>query len=254
MRHSILTPRFMPCLRLASLSVAVIAATTACAKTDVPPANATSTLAPVPPDSAAPHDATASLALTPVRGTIAAISDTALTITTATGPEVIRIVPPLRVYARTSSDLAHVTPNAFVGITSVEQPNGSERATEIHVFPEELRGTGEGSRMMAVPAGTGGRGTMMKGALPPARMTNGNVSISRMTNGTVGGSIGGTYTVQYQGGTQKIMVPANVAVTIIAPTQTKLALGANVIVIGMRGPDGRTSASSVMLTGPEGGR
>jgi hypothetical protein len=251
---SITTPRPRRCLRLLSLSVVVIAATTACAKADVPATDSTSTLAPAPVDSTkAPGATAASPALTSVRGTIAAISDTALTITTATGPQQIRIVPPLRVYARAPSDLAHVTPNAFVGITSVAQPDGSERATEIHVFPEALRGTGEGSRMMEVPAGSGGRGTMMKGAAP-SRMTNGNVSDSRMTNGTVGSTGGGTYTVQYQGGTQKITVPAGVTVTIMAPTQTKLAVGASVVVLASQGADGRTSASSVLLSGPTAGR
>ena len=250
MRLPITTPSLRQCLRLLSLGVVAITATTACAKTSVPATDSTSTLAPAPVDSAkAPRPAVAHPALTLVRGTIAAISDTALTITTATGLEQVRIVAPLRVYARTPSDLAHVTPDAFVGITSVAQPDGSERATEIHVFPEALRGTGEGSRMMELPAGSGGRGTMMKGAAP-SRMTNGNVSDSRMTNGTVGGTAGGTYTVQYQGGTQKITVPAGVTVSVIAPTPTKLAVGASVIVLASQGADGRMFASSVLLTGP----
>lgn len=227
-----------------------MAAATACGKTEIRATDSAATLAPAPADSSATaRPVAATPALTPVRGTIASISDTALTITTATGPQTVRIVPPLRVYARTPSDLAHVTPNAFVGITSSAQPDGSERATEIHVFPEELRGTGEGSRMMEVPAGSGGRGTAIKGAAP-SRMTNGNVSDSRMTNGTVGSTGGGTYTVQYQGGTQKITVPANVTVTIIAPSTTKLAMGSSVVALGRQAADGRTSASSVMLLGP----
>jgi hypothetical protein len=143
-----------------------------------------------------------------------------------------------------------VTPNAFVGITSVAQPDGSERATEIHIFPEELRGTGEGSRMMEQTAGSGGRSTMTNGTVSPSRMTNGSVSGSRMTNGTVGSTGGGrSYTVQYQGGTRTIEIPAGVTVTTIVPTQTKLAVGANVVVLASPGAGGRLSASSVMLSG-----
>jgi hypothetical protein len=177
--------------------------------------------------------------MTSVRGTISAISDTALTVSTASGPQPVHIEAPLHVYARASSDLAHVTPNAFVGITSVAE-GGSQRATEIHIFPEELRGTGEGSRIMEETAG-GGRSTMTNGSVNPSRMTNGAVS-------STGG--GTTYTVQYQGGSQTIAIPANVAVTIIAPTETKLAVGTNVIVLAKPGAGGRMTASSVMLASP----
>jgi hypothetical protein len=234
--------RAWPRASLLSLTVATLLAAAACTKHDAPLNDSTAVLAPAPANAPAAAPTTASgAAMTPVRGTIAAVSDTALTVTTATGAQQIHIVAPLRVYTRTASDLAHVTPNAFVGITSVAQPDGSERATEIHVFPEELRGTGEGSRMMEQTAGSGGRSTM----------TNGTVSPSRMTNGTVGSTGGGTsYTVQYQGGAQTIAIPAGVAVTAIVPTQTKLAVGANVVVLANPGAGGRLSASAVMLSGP----
>jgi hypothetical protein len=57
-----------------------------------------------------------------------------------------------------------------------------------------------------------------------------------MTNGAVSSTGGGTsYTVQYQGGTQTIAIPANTAVTAIAPSQAKLAVGANVVVLAHAG-------------------
>jgi hypothetical protein len=72
-----------------------------------------------------------------------------------------------------------------------------------------------------------------------------------MTNGTVGATGGGTsYTVQYQGGTQTIAIPAGVTVTAIVPTQTRLAVGTNVVVLASNGADGRTTTSTVMLSGP----
>ncbi len=40
-----------------------------------------------------------------------------------------------------------------MGVTSVKQADGTELATEIHIFPEELRGLGEGSYMMNLTAG-----------------------------------------------------------------------------------------------------
>jgi hypothetical protein len=224
-------PNRAPTLALAATALLI---TASCAKHDAPVADTTAGHALAPADTSAPSTA----AMTPVRGTIAAVTDTAITVTTATGSQQIHIVAPLRVYTRTTSDLAHVAPNAFVGITSVKQPNGSERATEIHIFPEELRGTGEGSRMMDQAAGS--------------RMTNGAVApSSRMTNGSVSSTGGGTtYTVQYQGGTQTIEIPAGVTVTSIVPAPAKLAVGTNVVVLATTGPDGRPSASTVMLAGP----
>ena len=205
-------------LCLFSLAAVSVLSATACTKHDAPLNDSTAALAPAPADTPAAASGTA---MTPVRGTVAALSDTALTITTTTGAQQIHIVAPLRVYARTPSDLAHVTPNAFVGITSVAQPDGSQRATEIHIFPEELRGTGEGSRMMAQADGGSGSGsgsTMTNGTMSPSRMTNGSVSGSRMTNGKVSSTGGGTtYTVAYQGGTQTIAIPPGVTVTRIAP-------------------------------------
>jgi hypothetical protein len=68
-----------------------------------------------------------------------------------------------------------------------------------------------------------------------------------MTNGAVSAQAGGTITVEYQGGTQKITVPAGVTVTAIAPTTKKLTPGANVIVLAKKRPDGGLEASRVML-------
>ena len=202
--------------------------------------------------SAAGSTPSSDTALVPVRGTIAAVSDTALRISTSSGAQQVRVVAPLRVYQRTTSDLAHVTPNTFVGITSVAQPDGSQRATEIHIFPEELRGTGEGSRPME-DSPAGGRSTMTNGAVSPSRMTNGNVGPSRMTNGAVGSTNGSnTFTVRYQGGQQTIQIPPEVTVTAISPATAKLAVGANVVVLAHKNAPGQLSASAVMLLGPTG--
>ena len=140
-----------------------------------------------------------------------------------------------------------MTEHAFVGVTSVPQPDPSQRATEIHIFPEELRGLGEGSRPMSAPAG-GSRSTMTNGSVAASRMTNG---AARMTNGTSRGAAGGTITVQYNGGSQTITVPQGVTVTEIVPTTTKLAPGTSVIALATKRPDGTLQASRVMIAGGE---
>jgi hypothetical protein len=237
--------RMFRCSAIALITGATAFATSACAKHDAALADSAGGTTIAPPVSSS------SATVTAVRGTVAAVSDSAINITTTTGQQQIHVDAPLRVYTRMPSDLAHVTANAFVGITSVAQPDGSQRATEIHIFPEALRGTGEGSRMMDDASGGSGNRMTNGSVAPSSRMTNGSVApSSRMTNGTVAATSGGArYTIQYQGGTQTIDIPSDVSVTVIVPTQTKPALGANVIVMATTGPDGRLTTSALMLSG-----
>lgn len=181
-----------------------------------------------------------------VRGTVATVSATDIAIKTDTGIVTIRITPPFQVYDREPGKLANVKDNSFVGVTTVKQADGSERATEIHIFPEELRGMGEGSRMMAQnPAG----GRMMNGAVSPSRMTNGAATQSRMSNGSVASANGSTYVVQYAGGSQTVMVPPTTSVTEIKATSKTLAPGDQVVILATRGADGALTANKGMLTG-----
>jgi len=185
--------------------------------------------------------------ITPVRGTLANVSDSVITVSTASCDVRIAVEPPLHVFARVPAQLASVTPNSFVGVTSEAQPDGSERATEIHIFPEELRGTGEGSYLMTGQAGN-------DSSHGKRTMTNGTVSASakagappRMTNGTIASHESGSLTVTYRGGSQTITVPSEVSVTALAPSAAKLVSGARVVVLGKKQPDGSMKASSLVV-------
>ena len=109
----------------------------------------------------------------------------------------VAIAQPFQVYTRAPSDLSKVQEKTFIGVTTVKQPDGSERATEIHIFPEELRGLGEGSRMMPATGTSASR--MTNGNVSASRMTNGTPSQSRMSNGSVS-SRTGRNVVRYAGG------------------------------------------------------
>jgi hypothetical protein len=216
--------------------IAACALVAACSHSDVQSTD-TSRVALAPAPSNPPGSATSSPPPA-VRGTLTTVTDTALVVNTATGPVTVKVTPPLHVFDRAPSDLSHVTSNAFVGVTSVKQPDGSERATEIHIFPEELRGTGEGSRMM----------DQAQTSATANRMTNGTVSAARMTNGTIGASTGGrTITVSYAGGTQAIAIPAGVTVTAITQTKKPLAVGQSVAVLTKSGAAGGLTTSTVLL-------
>ncbi len=164
--------------------------------------------------------------ITPVRGVVTSVSGNALTLNSQTGPVTIHLGSPLKVDKRTPSDLAHVNSESFVGVTSVKQPDGSERATNINIFPEELRGIGEGSYLMNPN---------------PAQ----SASSSRMTNGTVAGAAS-----RMTNGTVTISVPRDVSVTALAPTTDKLKPGENVFVLAKTQQDGSFSTTSIVLIGP----
>src|SRR3989475_11551087 len=86
--------------------------------------------------------------ITPVRGVVTSVSGDVLTVNSQTGPVKIQLGSPLKVYKRTPSDVTHVSSESFVGVTSVTQPDGSERATNINIFPDKLRAIGDESHVM----------------------------------------------------------------------------------------------------------
>jgi hypothetical protein len=185
---------------------------------------------------------------TMVRGTVTTASPTQIVVATPTGNVTVAVTQPLQVYSRQPATLADVKDNVFIGVTTVKQPDGSEKATEIHIFPEELRGLGEGSRMMnAGSAGNPGN-RMTNGAVSESRMTNGTAA-SRMSNGNVTNASGSTLEVQYAGGSQKVTVPPNTPVTQIKATPKQLATGDRVAVQAKKNADGSLSTNRVMLAG-----
>ncbi len=236
-----------------TLLLTAAAVAVGCSKTDksassaTPDSASTTTASAAAPSSSGPTD------ITPVRGTVASVTDSVLTVSTASGDVRVSIAAPLDLYSSVPATLSKVKESSFVGVTSVTQPDGSQRATEIHIFPEKLRGTGEGSYPMTQRGASAGgsHNTMTNGTVSASRMTNGTAA-PRMTNGTIGKQSGGTLTVQYQGGTQTIAVPSDVHVTEIAVSQTKLTPGAKVVVLAKKQADGTLKASAAILAGAPG--
>lgn len=172
-----------------------------------------------------------------LRGTVVSATANEVVLKSDTGVVTVKLAQPFNVYARVPSDLAHVKETSFIGVTTIKQPDGSERATEIHVFPEELRGLGEGSRMMAPDtSGTANR------------MTNGNVSASRMSNGSVSSATSTALVVQYPGGSQNVTVPRNTPVTEFRIASKALAAGDKVAVLAKKAADGSLTADKALST------
>jgi hypothetical protein len=180
-----------------------------------------------------------------LRGTVVSVSADQVVLKTDTGSVTVRLTQPFHFYTRAPSDLSHVKENSFIGVTTVKQTDGSERAAEIHIFPEELRGVGEGSRMMPP---SGGASRMTNGNVSESRMTNGTASQSRMSNGNVSSANGSSLVVQYAGGSQNVTVPPTTPVTELKLASRELAPGDQVAVLAKKAPDGSLTADKAIST------
>ena len=164
-----------------------------------------------------------------LRGTIAAIDGSTVTLAPAEGRHlVVHLAPDARIIATRGASLADIVPGTYVGIANVG-PDGRQDALEVHIFPEAMRGTGEGQRGWD---------------LGPK---------SRMMNGAVGKKVesydGQTLTLRYKGGESAIQVRPNTPVVAYAPgTMADLKQGAGVFVREARATaDGGFDATSITV-------
>ncbi len=161
------------------------------------------------------------------RGVITAVSDNSVTLRSHAGTVTLRTTADTGYVGATKASLSAVQSGRFIGTASVPQSNGTLKALEVTVFPESMRGAGEGSYGWDL-----GRN-------------------SSMTNGTIGsvvGTNGRTMTVDYKGGQKKLMVPDDVPVVDLEPgTKALLKPGAHVVAFGPKGPDGSVDAKRIII-------
>jgi hypothetical protein len=123
------------------------------------------------------------------------------------------------------ASLSDVKPGSFVGVTAMPQADGSQKALEVHIFPESMRGTGEGHYNWDLR--------------PQSTMTNANVEE------IVTAVEGPTLTLKYKNGEKKISVPANTPIVAYAQgNKNDLKAGAKVFVVATKQPDGTLKGSA----------
>jgi hypothetical protein len=174
-----------------------------------------------------------------VLGKVQSFNGSSLDVATASGVVHVTVKQPLATYKQVPSDLSHVTANTYVGVPSVQQPDGTELAQQVIIFPKELRGAAEGSVLTDAP-----------GATTHSRMTNGSVSKpavshSRMTNGAVEKGGGNTLVVRYQDGSQTISIPAGIPVLLVATAPVTLGAGDVIYAPTVKLPDGTLTTDKV---------
>jgi hypothetical protein len=167
-----------------------------------------------------------------LRGTLETVSADGGTLTMKTRAgeaATVRVKPDLPIVLVVPATLADVKQGSFIGVTAVPAADGALKALEVHIFPEAMRGTGEGSRPFDLA--------------PGSSMTNGNLSAR------VEGVEGPTLTVAYHGGQQTIHIDAKTPIVGIAPGSRAedLKPGAAMIARGARAEDGAVEAVRVIV-------
>jgi hypothetical protein len=165
---------------------------------------------------------------TRLRGDIVSVDAQSLHMVTRGGKAVTLTLPAdVQVAALAPISIDAIKPGSFIGSAALPQPDGTLRAQEVHVFPEAMRGTGEGHRPFDLGPG------------------------STMTNGTVGDVVvsqGRTLKVAYKGGEKTIIVPPETPIVTYEPgSRSLLTAGAHVIVFANEAPDGALTATRVSV-------
>jgi hypothetical protein len=162
-----------------------------------------------------------------VAGTVDKLDGDKLTVDTKGGqPVTVVLADNAAVFGVEKRTIADIKPGDFLASGGVNGTDGKIHAVEVRIFPESLRGTGEGQRPWDVK--------------PDGVMTNATV-------GTVSQSPdGGIVHVKYKGGESEYTVGPEVPVlAYVAGDRSLLKPGAAVFAIAEKKPDGALTTSRV---------
>jgi len=164
-----------------------------------------------------------------VRGTIEAVDGDVLAVKSRAGEDVkLHMTGDIRIVGIIKIALTDIKVGSFIGTTTVPGPDGSNNAVEVHVFPEAMRGTGEGSRPYDLK--------------PNSSMTNATVEQS------VVGNDGHTLNIKYKDGEKRVLVsPETPVVTYVSADRSDLKPGAKVIAFMRKLPDGSFETNRVSV-------
>jgi hypothetical protein len=156
-----------------------------------------------------------------VRGTVQRVDNGFYIIKARNGGEQkVKLADNAMVVALVKASLADVKQGSYIGVSGMPQPDGSQKALEIHIFPEAMRGTGDGHRPWDLQ--------------PSSTMTNGAVE---QTSASADGQV---LTLKYKDGEKKIVVPADCPIVSYLPgDKSELKPGAAIfIAAAQKQPDG----------------
>jgi hypothetical protein len=162
-----------------------------------------------------------------IRGTVEKIDGQMVTVKANNGQSItVKMADNFAVMGIAKAGIADVASGKFIGTTTVGERDGALVALEIHIFPENMRGTGEGHYDWDLR--------------PQSKMTNANVAnVTAMGKERV-------LTVQYKGGEKKVVVPENAVIVSFTPAErSALKPGASIFMVSQRQADGSLAAARV---------
>jgi len=169
-----------------------------------------------------------------IRGSIEAVDGPVLSIKTREGNSVkVRITDNVAVFAVVKTALSEIKTGSYIGVTAMPEPDGTQKAVAVHIFPENQRGAAEGF-------------------LPWDLRPN-----STMTNATVAETVAGTdgqhILVKYKDGEKKVVVPPDTPiVTFVAGDKSEVKPGARIIIFGATKKDDGTLEANRVNVGRDG--
>jgi hypothetical protein len=166
-----------------------------------------------------------------IRGTVEAVDGATLAVKSRDGKATykVKLTDNVAVRGIVRAALGDIKDNSYIGVTGMPQSDGSQKAVEIHIFPEPLRGVGEGHRPWDLA--------------PNSTMTN--ATVAQMVKGVEGNEI----TLKYRTGEKKILVtPETVIVTYAPGDRSELKPGAKIFIAAAnKKDDGTLEAASVSV-------
>jgi hypothetical protein len=162
-----------------------------------------------------------------IRGTVASLDGNVLMVKARDGTSVkINLTENWAVTAYTKAQVSDIKVGTFIGVGGTPQPDGSQRAVSINIFPESARGLSEGFRPWdQAPNGT---------------MTNANVAQA------VASVDGLTLLLKYKDGEKKIIVPPATPIALFGPGEkAEVKPGVAVAITAVTKPDGSLETARV---------
>ena len=163
-----------------------------------------------------------------IRGTIEAVDGAMLSIKSREGTDMkVRVTDNVAVFGVAKTELSEIKEGSYIGVTALPEPDGTQKAVAVHIFPENQRGAAEGFRPWDLR--------------PNSTMTNATVAE------TVAGTDGQKILVKYKDGEKQVVVPPETPiVTFIAGDKSELKPGAKIIIFGAaKKEDGTLEAARV---------
>jgi Domain of unknown function (DUF5666) len=170
-----------------------------------------------------------------VRGTVEAVDGPMLTVQSRDGKTTykVKLADNAVVRGIIKASLSDIKPNSFIGVTGMPQADGSQKAVEIHIFPEAMRGTGEGHRPWDL--------------MPNSTMTN--ATVAQMVKGVSGDEI----TLKYKDGEKKIQFTPDTTIVTYAPgDKSELKPGAKIFIVAANKKDDGTLEAPAISVGRDG--